>query len=278
MTLECLDPANESDRKKWMAAFHGLPEDQKDVHWLPEYAEAHCLTGVVRGWLDVEDGTLCPFICRDSGTYSPYGYGGVLGERGCLGMLQCWSSYRFHPWIGDHWGDREKDVVVLNLQREDNFSDKHDYYIRKAIRGGVTTFGTSNLTGLDVFHDVYAQTMGRHNAADGWRLSASHFRNMADILGHHLSLFTARVRGDIETVALILHGFGTAYYHFAGSLRNHPQSGANPLLIARVAEWARDKGYSRLHLGGGVTAFPDDSLLKFKKGFGGDLLPVYRTP
>jgi lipid II:glycine glycyltransferase (peptidoglycan interpeptide bridge formation enzyme) len=72
-----------------------------------------------------------------------------------------------------------------------------------------------------------------------------------------------------------MHAFGTAYYHFAGSRDAHPGLRASNLMLLESALWARGAGFTRYHLGGGVTRSAGDSLLRFKAGFSDRRAPLY---
>jgi hypothetical protein len=64
------------------------------------------------------------------------------------------------------------------------------------------------------------------------------------------------------------------HYHLGGSVEGAGRSGASHLALFRLAEWGQERGYSVLHLGGGVGG-RDDSLLAYKLRFAPDgLLPA----
>ena len=79
----------------------------------------------------------------------------------------------------------------------------------------------------------------------------------------------------VESAYLLIHDFATAYYHFGGTRDLNPQARANNLLMYETANWARTAGFSRYHLGGGVTRAPDDSLFRFKAGFSDGRAPLH---
>jgi lipid II:glycine glycyltransferase (peptidoglycan interpeptide bridge formation enzyme) len=47
------------------------------------------------------------------------------------------------------------------------------------------------------------------------------------------------------------------------------------LLYTKVAEWAKERGFHSVNIGGGRTNSDDDSLFKFKKNFSQQLRPFY---
>jgi lipid II:glycine glycyltransferase (peptidoglycan interpeptide bridge formation enzyme) len=60
---------------------------------------------------------------------------------------------------------------------------------------------------------------------------------------------------------------GICYYHYAGSFDRHRNIGIGQALVIGAAEFAKSRGYGRLHLGGGLSTNTEDSLLRFKSGF-----------
>ena len=72
-----------------------------------------------------------------------------------------------------------------------------------------------------------------------------------------------------------MHDFATAYYHFSGSDDTFDDLGQNNLLMSEVMLWAKRQGFSRYHLGGGVSSSQEDSLLRFKSGFSGQRAILY---
>lgn len=62
---------------------------------------------------------------------------------------------------------------------------------------------------------------------------------------------------------------GSCYYHYAASFRapEHANLGVGNLLVVEAAKMAKRMGYRRLHLGGGPTTDPNDSVLAFKAAF-----------
>jgi lipid II:glycine glycyltransferase (peptidoglycan interpeptide bridge formation enzyme) len=68
---------------------------------------------------------------------------------------------------------------------------------------------------------------------------------------------------------------GIVHLHLGGSDPRFERAHPSKLLYHRTRLWAKDRGDTWMHLGGGRGA-DDDSLLHFKAGFGGDRMP-YRT-
>ena len=250
----------------------------------------------------------------DSAAYwdiaNPYGYGGPLSsaddpEAG-RGLYQryaeafaAWCDAEdlasefasLHPFMADHQRKligstialrQEKDVVFIDLTQGEEgilggINRGHRSSINKASRANVQIRKVET-TGANVanFNEIYRQTMVRRNAAARWFVPDTFFSNCCKHLGRdRVSLFFAFVGSEVECAYLLMHDFGVAYYHFAGTRARFPDLRANNLTMYETALWAQKAGYSRYHLGGGVTSNDDDSLLRFKSGFSDRRVPLY---
>ena len=168
----------------------------------------------------------------------------------------------------------EKEIVYLDLAADEAETWRavrkgHKSSITKARRENVKVERVdANAENLLAFKSLYYATMERHKAAERWFFPQSYFGNCLEILGDaRASLHFATVDGELAVAAMLIHDFDIAYYHFAGSDPRFNASCAGNLLVYEAAQWAKRAGYRFFHLGGGVTASPDDSLFIFKSGF-----------
>lgn len=124
---------------------------------------------------------------------------------------------------------------------------------------------------LEVFRHLYEHRMQALNAAGYYTFSARYYRALADGLGSRVEVGLAW-RGD-EPVGAVLCFAGKLYwhYHLGGTNENGRKYGASTLLMCEAAKRASRQGCRYLHMGGGIHG--DDTLLAFKKSFGG---PVFR--
>jgi serine/alanine adding enzyme len=146
----------------------------------------------------------------------------------------------------------------------------------KARRAGVEAVEAEEVMLADVgaFSLLYAKTMARRRATGRWEYSTEYFARLLGELHDNAALIFSRTGGAIHTGAIILFGGKTAYYHYAASGEAVP-TGAGDLVILEAARIAAERGCQWLHLGGGLTADPDDSLLAYKASFGGERVPVF---
>ena len=184
---------------------------------------------------------------------------------GTLDLVHSDSSYSI---------EEGKPTVFIDLDGDENtirsqLNRGHKSAVNHARKSGVRVEQINPDAALYTkFNAIYMDTMDRHGAADRWYHPQGYFQQCRDMLGKkHCSFFTASVQGHIAAWFIILHGFSTAYYHFAGSVPDFARIKASQLLMHEVSLWCREQGYRRLFLGGGVSAKEDDSLLRYKLGF-----------
>jgi len=227
-------------------------------------------------------------LCSDPGGAAAPGLLARFDERlraWCLGERIASEFCSLHPLLDNRrlvagWSGvsprEEKRVIWLDLAREETalwqaVSRGHRSSIQRARRAGVGVERVAlDAQNFAEFERLYAMTMARHGAADRWYFPEGYFRTCARLLGpDRVALFFARVDGALASAYLLLHDSGIAYYHFGGSDDAFFHLRPNNLLLHETALWARRAGDRIYHLGGGVTAREDDSLLRFKSGFGG---------
>ncbi len=241
---------------------------------------------------------------------NPYGFGGPLcsasdsgvARRLYAGFAKSFAEWcdreniasefaSLHPFFCEHQiaimrgmvaPHREKNVVYIDLTGGDDailagLNRGHRSSVAKARRAGVRVEKVEPTPrNLMTFNEIYSATMIRRKAAPRWFVPDRFFANCCALLGpRRASLFFASIGGEVECAYLLIHDFGTAYYHFAGTRDRHPELRANNLTMIETALWARKTGCSRYHLGGGVTSREDDTLLRFKAGFSDRRAPLY---
>jgi Acetyltransferase (GNAT) domain len=257
-----------------------------------------------------------PFLAgaADAGAYTdianPYGYGGPLSNAADPGIGQrlytryaeaftAWCNAQelasefasLHPFMADHQlgligqtlaPRHEKDVVFIDLSLGEKaifagINRGHRSSLNKARRAGVQIKKVPpSARNLDIFNEIYRETMLRRKAAARWFVPDTYFSNCCRHLGpNRISMFFAFVGDVVECAYLLMHDFGVAYYHFASTRAQFPELRANNLTMYETALWAQRAGYARYHLGGGVTSREGDTLLRFKAGFSDLRAPLY---
>lgn len=152
----------------------------------------------------------------------------------------------------------------------------HRYAINRATRDGVVVTRDISDESLQVFCEVYNDTVKKNNFTP---FSFQFLKNEMDVLnkGEDESVrsyvYLAHSEGDILSAAIIVHaGKGAFYHHGANSLKN-PKSLAGYALQWRVIQDAKKSGKEFYNLWG-VTLSNDPKhpwagFSAFKRGFGG---------
>lgn len=221
---------------------------------------------------------------------TPYGYGGplALGDDppDLAAAYQAWCERRgvlstfavFHPLFANAGPPFRTtslaDTVAWPLREEpfDAMDSHHRRRVRKAWRDGLEATVHERPGELDGFVAVYEQTMRRREAADFYLFDDAYWRALLE----HVPLVRVDVTHDGELVSSML-GMGEPpwlHYHLGGTTQEGMRHGASHLALYTLARHGHERGYERLHLGGGVGG-RDDSLREYKRRFAPEgLLPA----
>lgn len=296
-----------SDRSRWREALTRFrPAD--DIYYTPGYSvaseanqegEARCYFVEHEG-----DAILIPLfraqIPQNPGLFdyqTAYGYGGPVTlsqdenflEKAWELLLKTWAEeqavavfLRCHPLARNHehlrgpWlirEDRKTRSIDLRNGLAGAFDgpecSKHRRDAAKARRDGVEVIcrESFDILRLKAFHKLYCDTMRSLGAKESYFFPPAYFEALVSELHGNISLFEAVDRtGATLCAAFILWGTHWAHYHLSG--RTASSANASHLLLTAVAEQASERGLSLVHLGGGRSTAPDDSLLRFKSWIG----------
>jgi hypothetical protein len=251
-----------------------------DAYLSRGYAETAVLLDPGELLLLHSEGTVFPCIVRElDGTRDVtglYGFGGPVGDERFYDAYDDWCREReivttfawFHPrfqnqrYSGFHVEPRGG-TVAWHLEG-DLFERLHRHHrraVRKAREAGLETRITPAPADLTGFAELYERTMAEKGAESFYYFPREYWQALAD--REWVVLFEALEGGELRAALLGLAGGGWLHYHLGASERT---GGANNLLFLETAEWAREQGFERFHLGGGVGG-ADDSLLQFKLRF-----------
>lgn len=297
---------NTSDRVEWKIMLATLAPEYRDVHYSWEYG---CLfekefgdTAHLAVWQDGEAWAIQAFVERKDKSRAdiatPYGYGGPVSNAWARlpEFMECFDRYKdehgfkrefltLHPLFCANQNQffharKFKETVHIDLTQPAWLRKGHKSAVKSAQRQGVQCDEIiPTHDNIELFRQMYMQTMARNNAEDRWYYSWDYFHDLLVILGDKAALFFAGQPDHPECGCIILHdlpaGAPMVYYQYAGSFGRWPRSGMMHLMVATVAEWARARGAKLMQLGGGVTPEHDDSLLRFKSGFSKLRAPFY---
>lgn len=222
---------------------------------------------------------------------SVYGYSGPLATSTQPAFLaRAWSSFgewcqsrriiaefvRFHPLLGtqafvddQYLTTADRETVTINLSQSlpdlwDTYPSVQRNMVRKALKLGLACQEFSPEEGLERFVKLYWQNMDRAQAQAYYFFPMDYFENLFRLLKDGVRLFGVTFEGEMIAAALFFVRDRYLHYHLAGSNNDHRDKAAINLLLHHVAQWGHDHGCQILHLGGGRTPAPGDSLFKFK--------------
>jgi hypothetical protein len=224
---------------------------------------------------------------------TPYGYGGPLieGDRKsidrfykefctyCESQRVITETIRFHPCYGNYKllenvmdvkYVRKTTAVDLRTSLEtirEQYSSMNKRNIKKAKNHGLYCFvAENNQENLNIFMDLYKETMDRNQAVGYYYFNEEYFHNQLNEtdLSNTFLLFSQKNQEIIAGV-LVLVGKALSHYHLGASRTKYLELKPNNLLFDYMIEFCHSKGSQLLHLGGGYSE--DDGLFKFKSSF-----------
>jgi UDP-perosamine 4-acetyltransferase len=203
------------------------------------------------------------------------------------GLIAC--TLRFHPLLDQYaaWGMArmpEKwtrvfprgQTTAIELKQWDDVRhrvagmNKGRQYDLKRSRSALDlriSEGPNAREDLKIFRALYQESMQRVRADKFFLFADEYFDHLATELGDKFAVFTALAGDRPVASAIFLADRNFVHYHLAGSNDEGKAHGAATLHVVAACEWARQRGCSLLHLGGGLQ--PNDTLWEFKRGFGG---------
>jgi ribosomal protein S18 acetylase RimI-like enzyme len=236
---------------------------------------------------------------------SVYGYSGPLAWGCTLGdpfLATAWSEVlavwrhqgavsaftRFHPLLGNAsllsalpWprdGAVEPEPVValgrtvsidLSVSEEAaraGYSESLRRQIRNFRQAGLTTTHDEDWTDLAAFAHLYRETMARNAAADYYFFDASDFDRLHTALSGHVHLLVTRMDEVVGAAGLFTEYEGIVQEHLVATNKALAPVSPYKVLIDDAYTWARKRGNTVFHLGGGRGAY-EDSLFEFKRRF-----------
>lgn len=138
--------------------------------------------------------------------------------------------------------------------------------VGRAERSGVSAvFREPGGAAWDAFVGVYLRRMAELGADAYYRFTPAYFARLRGLVASAGWLVTAeRDGGEVVGAAVFLRGGSRLHYHLSASEAGAAPGTAN-LLVCAAGRRGFTEGLRTLHLGGGRTSAPDDSLLRFKK-------------
>lgn len=235
-------------------------------------------------------GISLPRICND--IQSVYGYSGPVATTSDSSFLEkSWDFHfqwckqndiiaefiRFNPLLGNHifaQGQYEivnlRKTIYMELPNStellfDNYPSVQRNMIRKAQKAGLSVFDACLDEHMDTFQGIYISTMQRLNADNHYHFDSDYFKSLS-AMKDNVKLFLVKYNSEIIAGSLFLTYDKRMHYHLSGCNANRQNiGGISNLLIDVAAQWGVHNGFNVMHLGGGRTNEPTDSLFKFKQ-------------
>lgn len=229
---------------------------------------------------------------------SPYGYPGFLWhiEESSLATflplalqsLQdtlksrgvCSAFFRLHPILSsDLHSENESpnlfidngETVSIDLTLTENelwahTRKGHQSTINKCKRLGLESKVVPFEDHIDTFLEIYNETMDRVVAKESYYFGQDYFLELLK-LGDRLHLGIVELEGQTICASLFFECGGIVQAHLGGTRTEFLKCSPFNLLLHDMRLWAKERGNTFLHIGGGVGGSKEDKLYTFKSGF-----------
>lgn len=227
---------------------------------------------------------------------SPNGYAGILLNDAAaitpkflklaidqlISVLQsrkvCSAFLRLHPILNESFKEilssefcqisGETVSIDLTLSEQEIWHQTrpdHRSHINRCKRAGFTAKMLPLAEYVDVFMNVYNQTMDRVEAKQSFYFDYEYFSGLAN-LHDKIHLCIVELDNQVACAGIFLECCGIVQYHLSGTKNEFLKPAPSKLMLDYVRYWAKERGNKILHLGGGVGS-AKDSLYNFKAGF-----------
>lgn len=166
------------------------------------------------------------------------------------------------------WRQASRETYMLDLGIGEealwsNLGHRHRGKVRKAQREGITVDSVASRDAMDVLYPLIESAYARHHAVSPH--PRKFFFALHDRLVHRgmMTVFAARYRGEIISIALVLHDQRDARCMSVGSRPEFHHLYPNNVLHWHIIAWATARGLSRYDFGGKGQA----SIDRFKESF-----------
>ena len=296
------------DRSRWLELIEST--SYADLNFHPDYLspfEEHVGSRAYLLKIDVgEDFILFPYFERPLGNgdfdaTSPWYYGGpipsgpisregfgtfldnlgrILADRGNISLFS-----RFHPYLKNHRNMEEftgfkklGTVIPVYLERDfqeilqEELSKKCRRDVEKNRRAGITVVVDEDGRLIGDFHDIYSRSMELKNSHPFYRFGLGFLEALKKGLGSSVVIFAQYLGDDLLGASIKIHMYGRMYGFLGARDRVRKGGYSTHLVHLEAIRYGIDRGLKVVDLGGG----PEGSgLLKFKRGFSREELPLY---
>lgn len=227
---------------------------------------------------------------------SPYGSGGVLStcdkapfRDAALEAFAQWALatgvtvefLRLHPllsgqhfYVQDIWTNRTTIQVNLTQTLMEAYSPRKRSYLRRELLLEPTLRELRGLRGVNLFATLYEENMKVVGASQEYLFPAAYFQQLLQLPFARLwGLFYPEPDGLLAAAVTLENKSSKIVEYHLGASRRLIGRRSMELLLHLIGQRYANSGYTSLFLGGGRSASPDDSLLRFKRSFSPIELP-----
>jgi hypothetical protein len=304
----------QKDSSKWLSALGELPETLQDLYYLPNYLKMHRFIKGTQGLLFkyVNDHSiwLYPFLLQpinmpNGDIYydieTAYGYGGPITNNtdktflsNAHGAFSKWciknsviaEFIRFHPLLNNkNWCSSDivvefdRETVSVNLMLFDinnpPVNGKVRNMLKRAYRENIKVAIFDPDIHFNQFIDLYKKTMNRINANSFYYFNNEYFSNLLELIKDHGTLIGATLNNEWMGGALFINHGNILHYHLSATNPDNRIPGITNAMILKGIEVGKASECDILHLGGGNSNDPKDSLFSFKKKMGNQVHKHY---
>ena len=231
--------------------------------------------------------------------FSPYGYPGILlnetaiqDSKFCILALEkfckylgeqniCSGFFRLHPILNKNFRfifspnilfENGTTVTVdLTRSRKEIWQDtksNHRQKIKRCKKNGFTAEITKFSQGIDIFSQLYKETMARVRAKDiYYSFNKEYFHHIDSVMSDRLHLCLVKsASGEFASAGLYTECGDIIQAAFCATSNDFVKQSPSFLQIDTMRLWAKEQSYKYLHLGGGVGG-SKDGVYQFKSGF-----------
>jgi lipid II:glycine glycyltransferase (peptidoglycan interpeptide bridge formation enzyme) len=194
---------------------------------------------------------------------------------------------RFHPLINNYeFSLRHLDIifdrktVYIDLyQNYDIIFKKFQKTTRKQIKRAINRYNIevryfeNDLNQLDTFINIYYSTMDRVKSIQYLYFNKEFIKQLIEKTQN--VIFVAYFENKPIGVIIAFYNKTYMHGHLGGALLEYLPMYPYSLLYTEMIKFGQTKGCRFLHVGGGATTNPEDSLLKYKMNFSDTTLDFY---
>jgi lipid II:glycine glycyltransferase (peptidoglycan interpeptide bridge formation enzyme) len=129
------------------------------------------------------------------------------------------------------------------------------------------------LKDINIFKEIYLDTMDRINADKFYLFNDEYFKLMSE--DERYIILGVEYERRIAACGIFISSGEYFHYHLAGSLKEYQKFSPNNLMLYEAIKLGKKLGNKLMFLGGGLQNSTEDSLFKFKASFSKNMCDFY---